>query len=221
VVVILDPVTEALARLLEGRKARPHQELLVDRLPEALDLAQRLRVMRPAAQMMHPPLGQFPLEGRLAPPVGVLPAVVGQHFLRRAVGAHAPPVDFQQVIRRLRTEDLQRRDVAGVVVDEADQVGVAARTQPLGWARRFRVEFEREDVALPELVRRAALEKARLGRIARRLLLRRSDQLRLVQRPADRLRTGRQMQDPPQRLHDAPHAKGGMGLLQLRDLGAD
>jgi hypothetical protein len=77
VVVVLDPVGNALARLLERLEARPHQELLFERLPEAFDLPQRRRMLRRAAQVVHVVLREFLLKLRLAPPGRVLPPVVG------------------------------------------------------------------------------------------------------------------------------------------------
>jgi len=55
-----------------------------------------------------------------------------------------------------------------VIVDEADEVGVLAS------------QVEGEDVGLPQLVGRGALEEARLGRITSRLGARLLEQLLLV-----------------------------------------
>jgi hypothetical protein len=92
-----------------------------------------------------------------------------------------------------------------MVVDEPDQVGVLA-PQP-----------KREDVALPHLVGRAALEEPRFGWVLRHLPLRLLHQPVLMQRPPHRLVTARQKQHPPQHLGDLLHAEVGMLLFQRGD----
>jgi hypothetical protein len=72
------------------------------------------------------------------------------------------------VLRRLAAKHLQPHHVARVIVDEADEVGVLAS------------QVEGEDVGLPQLVGRGALEEARLGRITSRLGARLLEQLLLV-----------------------------------------
>jgi hypothetical protein len=61
------------------------------------------------------------------------------------------------VLRGLAPKYVQPHHVAGVIVDKADEVGVLAS------------QAEGEDVRLPHLVGRGALEEARLGRITPRL----------------------------------------------------
>jgi hypothetical protein len=53
VVVILHPVGEPLARLLERVEAGAAEELLLERLPEPLDLSKRHGMVRRAADMVH------------------------------------------------------------------------------------------------------------------------------------------------------------------------
>jgi hypothetical protein len=101
VVVVFHPQADPLAGLLEAVELRPHQEVLPDRLPVTLDLAQCHRVMGLAAEVMHPVLLQLLLEPRFAAPGGVLPPVVGEHFLGHAVLAHGAAIDLQHVLRRL------------------------------------------------------------------------------------------------------------------------
>jgi hypothetical protein len=149
VVVILDPQRRARHRLLEAVKLRPLQELPQQRLPEPLDLAKGHRVVGPRADVFDPVFLQFLLKAGLPPPVGVLPAVVGQHLLGHPVVGHRPAKGLQHVLGRLAAVQPQGGDVAAVVVDEADQVGVAA-PQPDG-----------QYVRLPELVRPRPLKKAR------------------------------------------------------------
>jgi hypothetical protein len=157
VVVILDPQCGAFHGLLEAIELRPLQKLPQNRLPEPLDLAERHRVMRPGADVLDPLFLQLLLKPGLAPPVGVLPAVVGQHFLGAPVLAHRPPVGLQHVLGRLAAVQPKCCDVAAVVVDEADQVSVVA-PQPHG-----------QNVALPELVGAGAFKEARFRRVLLRL----------------------------------------------------
>ena len=191
VIVILHPPAEALPRLLEGRESRPADELFPDRLPEAFDLPQRLRMVRTTADMLDSVPFQFLLEPGLAVPSRILPAVICQHFLGHPVRAHASPEHFQQIIGRLAAEYFQGRDVPGMIVDEPDQVGITTRPQPFGRPDSFPTKLEGEDIALPHLVGRGTLEKARLRRVGRRLLLFGRDELFAVQGLAHRFRARR------------------------------
>ncbi|MFO7707846.1 MAG: hypothetical protein R6V84_06710 [Desulfobacterales bacterium] len=153
VVVILDPDGGALDRLLEAVKLRPLQELPQQRFPEPLDLAQGHRMVGPRADVLDPLFLELLLKPGLPPPVGVLPAVVGQHLLGDPVVGHRPPVGLEHVLGGLAAVQPQRGDVAAVVVDETDQVGVVT-PEPYG-----------QDIALPELVRPGPFKKPRLGRV--------------------------------------------------------
>jgi hypothetical protein len=153
VVVILNPQRGALRRFIEAVKLRPLPKLPQHRLPEPLDLAKGHRVVGPRADVFNPVFLQLLLETGLAPPVGVLPAIVGQHFLGNSVLGYPAPVGLQHVLGRLAAVQPQGRHIAAVVVDEADQVGVVA-SQPDG-----------QNIALPELVRPGALKKPRLRRV--------------------------------------------------------
>jgi hypothetical protein len=81
-VVILHPEADPLAGRFEAVELGPLEELLPDRLPEALDLPQRLGMMRAATDVMYLVPLQLHLEPGLAAPRGILPAVIGQLFLR-------------------------------------------------------------------------------------------------------------------------------------------
>jgi hypothetical protein len=98
VVVIFDPQGRALHRLLKAPKLRSLQELPQDRLPEPLDLAKGHRVVRPGADMFDAVFLQLLLEAGLAPPVGVLPAVVGQDLLGDPVVGHRPAVGLEHML---------------------------------------------------------------------------------------------------------------------------
>jgi hypothetical protein len=136
-VVVLDPQCRAFHGLLEAIELRPLQELPQQRLPEPLDLAQRHRVMRAGTDVFDAFFLQFLLEAGLPPPVGVLPPVVGQDLLGNSVLGHPATISLQYVLGGLASVQPQGGDVAAVIVDEADQVGIVA-SQP-----------DRQNVALP------------------------------------------------------------------------
>jgi hypothetical protein len=110
------------------------------------------------------------------------------------------------VLRRLAAKHVQPHYVAGVVIQEADEVGVLA-SQPEG-----------EDIGLPHLVGRGALEEAWPGDIALRFAARFLKQLLLMQGPANRLPAHRQKQHPPQELADFLDSQLGMVPLEFDDL---
>jgi hypothetical protein len=168
VVVVLHPEPHPFAGRLEAVELRTGQELLPDRFPEALDLAQGHGMVRPALEVVHPVLAQLGLEPRRAPPTGVLAALIGEHLLGHAILGHRPAIDLQHVFRRLAAEDVQPQHVAGVIIQEPDEVRVLA-AQPEG-----------EDVGLPQLVGRGALEEARPRGIPLRFGARRFEELVLV-----------------------------------------
>ena len=191
VIVILHPPAQALPRLLKGRESRPTDELFPDRFPEALYFPKRLWMVRAAADMLDPVPFQFLLELGLAVPARILPPVVRQHLLGHPVRSHAAPEYLQQIVGRLAAEYFQGRDVPGMVVDKPDQVGIPAWPQPFGGPDSFPAKLEGKDIALPHLIGRGALEKARLRRVGRRLLLFRLDELFAVQGLAHRFRARR------------------------------
>jgi hypothetical protein len=92
VVVVLHPHAHPLASRLEAVELRPHQELLPDRLPEPLDLAQRHGMMRPAFEVVNPILAQLRLETGGAAPTRVLAALIGKHLFGHTVLGHRPAI---------------------------------------------------------------------------------------------------------------------------------
>ena len=153
-------------------------------------------MVRPTADMLNPVPFQFLLELGLAVPTRILPPVIRQHFLGHPMRSHTTPEYLQQIIGRLAAEYFQGRDVTGMIVDEPDQVGVTTRPQPFGRPDCFPAKLEGKDIALPHLVGRGALEKARLRRVGRRLLLPQLDELFAVQGLSHRFRVRRQVEDP-------------------------
>ena len=147
--------------------------------------------------MLNPVPRQFLLELGLAVPTRILPPVIRQHLLGHPMRSHTTPEYLHQIIGRLAAEYFQGRDVPGMIVDEPDQVGISARTQPFGWPDSFTAQLEGKDIALPHLIGRGALEKARLGRVGRRLLLFGRDELCAVQGFPHRFRACRQVKEAP------------------------
>ena len=84
-VVVLHEQRHPALAVGEVRKHRSRQELLPHRLPEALDLAAGLGVVRSALHVADPLAAQLLFETRLAPPRRVLPPLVGQDLARRTV----------------------------------------------------------------------------------------------------------------------------------------
>lgn len=112
VVVILDPEPHPGTGLFEIVELGPAEELPPDAPPEALDFAQRHRVLRPRPDVGHPVLLQFFLEAALSPPGGILPPVVGEHFLGHAELAGSPPINLDDRLGRLAAVELRAHDEA-------------------------------------------------------------------------------------------------------------
>jgi hypothetical protein len=209
VVVVLHPQPDSLAGRLETVELGSHQELLPDRLPKPLDLAQRHGMMRPALDVMNPILAQLRFKARGSPPTGILASLIGEQFFGHAILGHRRAVDLKNVLGRLAAKDVHSHQVAGEIIHETDQVGVLTS------------QAEGEDVGLPHLVGRGALKEARLGGIAARLGFSFLQQLLLVQRAANRLPAHRQKQCPPQEVADLLNAQIGMTALEFDDFSLD
>jgi hypothetical protein len=117
------------------------QEFLPQRAPEALYLAQCLRVVRPTLDVLDVLPTQLGLELRLPSPCRVLPAVVRQRLARRTEGRDASLEGLHHQRRTLMVRDCVADDEAAVVIHEDCHV------QPLMPSQQ-----EGEDVGLPELV---------------------------------------------------------------------
>jgi hypothetical protein len=206
VVVVLHPEPDPLAGRLEALELGALEKLLPDRLPEALDLPQRHGMVRAALEVVDSILAELGLEPGGPAPTRVLPALIGEHFLGHAVLRRRPAVDLQDVLRRLAAEDVQPHHVAGVIVEEADEVGVLA------------AQAEGEDIGLPQLVGRGALEEARPGGITLGFGARLLEELVRVERAAHRLAAHRQEQHAPQELADLLDPEVGMAPLELEGL---
>jgi hypothetical protein len=171
-VVRVDEMHDAPVAVSEIRKHRARQKLVPERLPKALDLAERLRMLRSALHVPDAVLAELLFEFSLAAPSGVLPALVRQDFLRRAVLRYPARQRLHHQVRLLMMCQRKRHDVPRVVVHEAREV------EPLVLAQE-----KREDVALPKLIGLRALEAPR-RMLARTIRRRGLDQTGFVQNRA-------------------------------------
>jgi hypothetical protein len=146
-VVGLDEKTHPSLAVLEVREDRPREQLLPQGLPEALDLPQRLRVVRAALDVADALTAKLLLEVGVPAPSRVLPALVGEDLPRRPVIRDPPRERLQDERASLVMGDHERHQVPRVVVHEGGHVHPLVTPQQEG-----------EDVALPELVRLRPLE---------------------------------------------------------------
>jgi hypothetical protein len=138
VVVIGNPISQPLACIRERGKKGFLQELLPERLPEPLDLAQCHRMLRCTSNVADPLPLEYLLEPCLTAPGSKLSAVVRQDLPRGSPLAYGSLDHFQDGLRRLLPEQPVPHDVAGVIVDDPHQVD---RIHPL--------ELEGKDIYLP------------------------------------------------------------------------
>jgi len=156
-VVVLNEQRRPALAVLEVGKDGAREELLPHRLPEALDLAAGLRVMRTALHMPDALAAKRFLEARLAPPRGVLAPLVGQDLPRRPIVRHAPLQRLHHQRALLVVRHHQAHHVARVIVQERRHI------HPLVAPKQ-----EREEIRLPQLIGLGAL-KALLLRLGPRL----------------------------------------------------
>jgi hypothetical protein len=212
-VVVLDKQGQSAQAVSEVGKHRLAQKLLPQRLPEPLDLAERLRMLRSALAVRDTVSAQLLLELRFATPRRVLPTLIGEHLARLSVLGDTPLERLHDQARLLVMGHRPRHQVARVVVHEADEVHALMASQ-----------LEGEDVALPELVWLGALEASHwLVTRRRRLLF--DEQPLLVQdashgglRDAETLEAREDIANPPGaplrvRLPDRDHLGTLYGLL--------
>jgi hypothetical protein len=146
-VVVLNEERGSPLAIIEVGEYGARQELLPHRLPEALDLAAGLRMMRPALHMANAVAAKLLLEPRLAAPGGVLPALVSQDLARRAVVGYGACQSLHHERAPLVVRHHQAHQVARMIIEERRHV------DPLVLAQQ-----EGEEIRLPELIRLGALE---------------------------------------------------------------
>ena len=108
--------------VLEVGKHRAREKLLPHRLPEALDLAAGLRMMRAALHVRDAVPAQLRLELRRAAPGGVLPTLIGQDLTRRAVVGNATVQRLQHQRASLVMRHRKAHEVARVIIQERRDV---------------------------------------------------------------------------------------------------
>lgn len=162
--------------------------------------------MRPALDVPDAVTLELGLELGIAPPAGVLPALVGQDLARRAVLGDATRQCLQHQGAALMMRQRQTHQVPRVIVQERRHI------QPL-----MLPEQEREQVRLPQLVRLGALEpmRARL-RLGPRLRPG-GRQALLLQHPPHRGGRRAQSKVPLQHIADAPAASRRLSALGRHD----
>jgi hypothetical protein len=149
-IVAVDEEPDPSAAVDEVRKHRALQKLVPQRLPESLHLAEGLRMLRPRADVPDPKSPELALKVRLAAPGRVLPAVIGQKLLGRAVLGDAARQGLHHQLRALVVCQRVAHDEARVVVHERRQINSLVASQE-----------KRENVRLPELIRRSPFEAPR------------------------------------------------------------
>jgi len=163
---------DAPVAVSEVREDGAGQKLVPKRLPEALDLAERLRVLGPTLDVADAVRLELTLEVRFATPRRVLPTLVGEDFARLAVSGDAALERLHHELGPLMVSQVVRDDEARMVVHEGGHVEALVAAQQ-----------EREDVRLPELIGLRALEPPRRV-FARTGWSLRLDETGLVQDPA-------------------------------------
>ena len=203
-VVVLHEERRSALAVVEVSEDRARQELLPHRLPEALDLAARLWVVRAALHVGDAVSLQLLLEGGGTPPGGVLPPLVGQDLARRPVVGDRARQGLHHQRALLVMRHHEAHEVARMVVHEGRHVHALLAAQE-----------ERKEIRLPELVGFGALEAHRRGLragLAPRALAPARKPL-LFEHPAHRRLRGTQTEEA---LHDVANATASrLRLLPL------
>lgn len=187
---------DAPLAVVEVGKHRARQELLPHRLPKALDLPARLRMMRAALHVRDAIALELLLEGGRSPPRRVLPPLVGEDFARRSVVGDATGERFHHERVSLVVRHHQAHHVTRVIVEEGRHVHALVPPQQ-----------EREEIRLPQLVGLGALEALRLWAWLRHALRLRARALgaRLrLQHAAHRRLRGPEPEETPHHVTNTP-----------------
>jgi hypothetical protein len=155
-VVALHEEGDPTLAILEIGKDCPRQKLIPQRLPEALDLPQGLRMVRAAFNVPDALPPQLRFEIGVPAPGHVLTSLVRQHLARCAVLGDPTGQRLQDQWGTLVMRHHHGDQVARVVVHEGSHVQTVVPSQE-----------KREDVRLPELIRfrtlKSVLARTRLG----------------------------------------------------------
>lgn len=146
VVVLHEQLDTALA-ILEVREHRAHQQFLPQRLPEPLDLAASLRMVRPALHVCDAVPTQLVLKLGRATPRRVLPPLVGEDLARGTIVGDAARQRFQHQRAALVMRHRKAHQIPRVIIEEGSKINPLVPTQQ-----------KREQIRLPQLVRLSALE---------------------------------------------------------------
>jgi hypothetical protein len=140
-IVIGDPVTDALGCICKRREQSFLQELPPDRPPKPLNLTQRLGMVRSRSHVLDSLAFEYLLEPGFSAPSGKLPSVVRQDLPWRTPLANGALDHFQHGIRSLLPKQPVANHVSGVIVDDAYQV-----------YRIHSLEVECKDINLPHCI---------------------------------------------------------------------
>ena len=209
VIIIFDPELDALAGVIEAAKLGADQVVLPDGGPKPFNLPEGHGMVRAGFDVGHAILLELGGEAAGAAPGDVLAAVVGEHLAGRLELGDGGAIDLDDRLGGGAAEQISADNVPGMVIEEGDEVGVAA-AQPEG-----------EDVRLPHLVGGGALEEAGPGKVLGFLFGRRRHEVGLLEPLADGGGAGGQQKPAAQQLRDAGDAEGGVLLFELHDFGGD
>jgi hypothetical protein len=146
-VVVLHEQRHAPLTVLKVSKYRARQQLLPQRLPEALDLAAGLRVVRAALHVRNPVALELRFELSRSAPRGVLAPLVGQDLARCAVVCDRARERLQHQSAPLVMRHRQAHQVPRVIVEECRHVDPFVSAQQ-----------KRKQVRLPQLIGLGTLE---------------------------------------------------------------
>lgn len=151
-VIVGDPMAEALTGIGKGNKYGIREKLFPYRTPESLYLAECHWVMRSAADVLHALTAEHFLELCLATPGDELPTVVRKDLPGSTPLADGALDNFQNGIGCLLAEQAVAYYIARVVIYNADQIDPVQS-----------FELKGENIDLPQRIRHLPLKPSRLG----------------------------------------------------------
>lgn len=205
-VVVLHEQRHAALTVLKIGKDRAREKLLPHRLPEPLDLAASLRMMRTALEVHDPLTVQLRLKLRRSTPSGVLPPLIGENLPRRSVLSNTTRERLEHQSAPLVMRHGETHQVARVIIQERRHV------EPLVPAQQ-----KREQVRLPQLVGlrplEALLAPLRLGACRGPL----SGHSLRAQNPSHRGLGSANAEKAPHHIANAPTARLRIGRFHRHD----